>query len=128
VRKGGRADAVYFVSSGAVEVLLPDSRVRLGRGDFFGEMGLLKGGRRGADVVALTYCQLMVLDDRDFRRFLRTNPTAKAQIDRVAAARARMNAGNDPPFPAVEAKALDAVEVSRADSVRGDDSAIPATQ
>jgi CPA1 family monovalent cation:H+ antiporter len=128
VRKGGRADAVYFVSSGVVEVLLPDSRVRLGRGDFFGEMGLLKGGRRGADVVALTYCQLMVLDDRDFRRFLRTNPTAKAQIDRVAAARARMNAGNDPPFPAVEAKALDAVEVSRADSVRGDDSAIPATQ
>jgi monovalent cation:H+ antiporter, CPA1 family len=65
--------------------------VRLGRGDFFGEMALLSGGRRTADVIAIGYCQLLVLSSADFRRFLDTNPEAKAQIDRVVEARATMN-------------------------------------
>jgi monovalent cation:H+ antiporter, CPA1 family len=65
--------------------------VRLGRGDFFGEMALLSGQPRTADVIAMGYCQLLVLSAADFRRFLATNPAAKAQIDTVTAARATMN-------------------------------------
>jgi monovalent cation:H+ antiporter, CPA1 family len=91
IRQGDRGTQVFFISSGAVEVILPKEKVRLGRGDFFGEMALLSGGRRTADVIAIGYCQLLVLSSADFRRFLDSNPEAKAQIDRVVEARATMN-------------------------------------
>ena len=91
IRKGDRGTHVYFISSGAVEVVLPQWKVRLGRGDFFGEMALLSGRRRAADVVALGDGQLLVLSAADFRRFLAANPSAKAEIDRIVAARTLMN-------------------------------------
>ena len=91
IRQGDRGTHVFFVSSGAVEVMLPEEKVRLGRGDFFGEMALLSGRRRTADVIAMGYCQLLVLSATDFRRFLAANPTAKVQIDSVAEARTVMN-------------------------------------
>jgi monovalent cation:H+ antiporter, CPA1 family len=69
-----------------------DQRVRLGSGDFFGEMALLSRRRRQADVVALGYCRVLVLSVSDFRRFLREYPEAEAEIDHIAAARARENA------------------------------------
>jgi CPA1 family monovalent cation:H+ antiporter len=91
IRKGERGDSAFFISSGAVEVSLPSHKVRLGRGDFFGEMALLTGRPRVADVTALSYCQLLVLTKRDFERYLGKHPRAKAEIDRVAEARAAMN-------------------------------------
>ena len=45
IRKGDRGRGMFFISSGAVEVVLPHERVRLGSGDFFGEMALLDHGR-----------------------------------------------------------------------------------
>jgi CPA1 family monovalent cation:H+ antiporter len=91
VRKGERGDAVFFIVSGAVEVIRPDGPVRLGSGEFFGEMSLLSGRPRQSDVVALTYCQLLVLRRSDFERFMNANPEARATINRVAAARLAMN-------------------------------------
>ncbi|HLJ20871.1 MAG TPA: cation:proton antiporter, partial [Stellaceae bacterium] len=91
VRKGERGDAIYFIASGSVEVILPERNVRLGTGDFFGEMALLSGRPRRADIVALTYCQLLILRRSDLERFMAANPEAKATIDRVAAARLAMN-------------------------------------
>jgi len=91
VRKGERGDAIYFIASGAVEVILPERRVRLGSGDFFGEMALLSGRPRQADIVALTYCQLLILRRSDLERFMAANPEAKATIDRVVTARLAMN-------------------------------------
>jgi len=91
IRKGERGNAMFLISSGAVEVVLPNDRVRLGSGDFFGEMALLSGRRRQADVVALGYCRVLVLSAADFRRFLRDFPSAKAEIDRIAEERARAN-------------------------------------
>jgi CPA1 family monovalent cation:H+ antiporter len=91
IRKGDRGNAMFLISSGAVEVVLPNDRVRLGSGDFFGEMALLSGRRRQADVVALGYCRVLVLTAADFRRFLRDYPRAKAEIDRIADERARAN-------------------------------------
>jgi len=70
---------------------LPARRVRLGSGEFFGEMALLSGRPRQADVVALTYCRLLVLRKTDFERFLAANPEARATINRVAEARLSMN-------------------------------------
>jgi len=72
-------------------VVLPNGRVRLGSGDFFGEMALLSGRRRQADVVALGYCRVLELSAADFRRFLRNYPRARAEIDRIAEERTRAN-------------------------------------
>ena len=57
IRRGDRGDAVFFIVSGAVEVALPAGPVRLGSGEFFGEMALLSGRPRQADITALTYCR-----------------------------------------------------------------------
>ena len=91
IRKGERGNAMFLISSGAVEVVLPNQRVRLGSADFFGEMALLSGRPRQADVVALGYCRVLVLSAADFRRFLRDYPRARAEINRVAKERARVN-------------------------------------
>jgi monovalent cation:H+ antiporter, CPA1 family len=96
IRKGERGTEMFLISSGAVEVVLGDQRTRLGSGDFFGEMALLNRRRRQADVIALGYCRVLVLSVAEFGRFLREYPKAKAEIDRVAAARARENAERAP--------------------------------
>jgi CPA1 family monovalent cation:H+ antiporter len=91
LREGERADAVYFIASGAVEVRLAQQRIQLGSGDFFGEMALLTRQPRRADVVALTYCRLLELGRADFEKFMAENPDARAEINRVALARLEMN-------------------------------------
>ena len=95
IRKGERGDSAFIISSGAVEVMLPGRAVRLGCGEVFGEMALLTGNPRLADVVSLGYCQLLVLTKRDFQRFLAKHPHAKAEIERVATERAITNTGQD---------------------------------
>jgi monovalent cation:H+ antiporter, CPA1 family len=94
IRQGGPGDGVYFIASGAVEVVLPDRRIQIGSGAFFGEMALLSGRVRQADVIALTYCQLLVLRRSEFEQFMRENPDARAAIVRVAKARQLTNLSN----------------------------------
>lgn len=48
---------------------------RFARGAYFGELALLNGGRRTADVVAVTPMELLVLDAREFRSMLTTTPS-----------------------------------------------------
>jgi CPA1 family monovalent cation:H+ antiporter len=99
VRRGDRGDCMYFVSSGAVQVEVPGrpTPIRLGSGEFFGELALLYDQPRSADVRALGYCQLLVLDDKDFERLRRTDPEINAHIEAVAASRL---GGWSPPTPA----------------------------
>jgi CPA1 family monovalent cation:H+ antiporter len=87
VHKGERGDAMYFISSGAVEVRVAPTPVHLGSGDFFGELALLLADRRNADVVALGYCQLLSLSARDLHRLFGTEPALRDQIHAVAQAR-----------------------------------------
>jgi CPA1 family monovalent cation:H+ antiporter len=91
LKTGDRADAVYFIASGAVEVRLPGQRIQLATGAFFGEMALLTNQPRRADVVALTFCRLLVLSRADFEKFMAENADARAEINRVAQARLEMN-------------------------------------
>ena len=91
VRKGDVGGSVFFIGSGAVEVILPHRRVQLGTGDFFGEMALLTGQPRTADIVAQTYCRLLELRKMDFDRFMANNPRAQAEITRVAETRVTHN-------------------------------------
>jgi CPA2 family monovalent cation:H+ antiporter-2 len=91
IRKGDRPDGIYFISSGSVEVSVKDQRIKLGPGEFFGEMALLRGTRRSADVTAIDYCQLLLISARDFRLFVRRNPALMAELDRLAEERSEMN-------------------------------------
>ncbi len=83
VRRGERGDTVYFISSGAVAVSVPglETPIRLGTGDFFGEIALVLEQPRNADVRAIAYCQLLLLDKRDFNRLYSSDPDLKAHID-----------------------------------------------
>ena len=44
VRRGEPAHSMYFIAAGEVEIELPDERVRLGGGQFFGEIAVLAPG------------------------------------------------------------------------------------
>jgi CPA2 family monovalent cation:H+ antiporter-2 len=104
LRVGDRGDGMYFIASGAVEVQLENGDVRLSAGSFFGEMALLTGGRRTADVVAVDFCQFLVLERRDFNIFMSRHPALRAAVSDLARERSEMNvarrvdttAGNEP--------------------------------
>jgi CPA2 family monovalent cation:H+ antiporter-2 len=87
IRRGDAADSVYFISQGEVEVAVADRQIRLGAGEVFGEMALLSGQPRSADVTALDYSTFAVLSERDFRQLLRKYPDIRAQLTSLAAQR-----------------------------------------
>jgi monovalent cation:H+ antiporter, CPA1 family len=96
IRKGDLGDAVYFIASGTVEVELTGQHIQIGSGAFFGEMALLDGRPRQADVFAVTYCQFLVLRRTDFEQFMRENPDARATIVRTAKARRATDRADHP--------------------------------
>ena len=83
------AFAMYFIATGTVEVDVPGQRVRLGEGAFFGEMAVLRKGRRSADVVALSQCRLLVLEAADLHMLMAKQSTLGAHIRAVAEERLR---------------------------------------
>jgi CPA1 family monovalent cation:H+ antiporter len=95
VREGDQGDACYFIASGAAEVVFPGRRIPLGSGDLFGEMALLSGMTRQADVVAMTYCRLLVLRKLDFDRFMQDNRDIRLVIHKIAASRTTMNRSDE---------------------------------
>ncbi len=84
VRKGQAGDAMYFIASGAVEVQVPPHPVRLGSGEFFGEIALISGGLRTADITALGFCSLLALRADDFQSLLATSPHLREHIHDTA--------------------------------------------
>jgi CPA2 family monovalent cation:H+ antiporter-2 len=86
-RAGDQSDAVYFISKGEVEVSLAGRQLKLGAGDVFGEMALLSGRPRSADVTALDYSKFAMLNARDFRQLLRKYPEIRSQMMQLVARR-----------------------------------------
>lgn len=84
VQKGEPADSMFFIMAGEVEVEVPPHPVRLGPGQYFGEIALLRDTVRTATVKARKECQLLALDAADFRRLLEGHPELKASIAEVA--------------------------------------------
>lgn len=91
IRAGDAADEMYFISEGQVEVAVGGRRIKLGAGDFFGEMALITGEPRSADVTALDFSKFATLSARDFRQFLNRFPDIGNQIAALAAERVAMN-------------------------------------
>jgi CRP-like cAMP-binding protein len=85
VRQGTHADAFYVIEQGRATVERDDRRVAdLGTGEFFGELALLRGGRRTASVTAATDMRVQVIPRRHFGDTLRELP-ALARAVRAAA-------------------------------------------
>lgn len=94
IRRGDRATEMYFISSGAVEVLAGGRTIRLDAGSLFGEMALLSGRRRNADISAVDYCKFLVLERRDFNQFTARYPALRSAFIDMANERRRMNEGS----------------------------------
>jgi voltage-gated potassium channel len=100
VRRGDPADAMFFIMGGEVQVDVAPRPVRLTRGQYFGEIALLRDTVRTATVTTLSECQLLSLDVADFRRLLDSNPSLNAAITRTAEARlGELLAGMPPTGP-----------------------------
>src|SRR5438874_7165591 len=95
MRRGEAGDCMYFVVEGEYEVQLQTGPIRLGDGNFFGELALLTGEPRNATVVATQPCSLLALDIVDFHELLARQP----ELARVIRDEARNRLGTDLPRP-----------------------------
>jgi voltage-gated potassium channel len=84
VRRDEPADAMFFIMSGEVEVDVSPEPVRLGKGQYFGEIALIKDTLRTATVTTLSECQMLSLEVHDFRKLIDQYPDLKAAIEHVA--------------------------------------------
>jgi len=74
-KSGDPGEAFFLILDGRVRVeVSPRKRVRLGPGEFFGEMSLLDGGPRTATVAADTDVRMLVIARRDFSLLLSKVP------------------------------------------------------
>ena len=74
-KKGAVGAEFFLVLSGVASCRLGRRQVdQFTTGGYFGELALLHGGIRTADVVALTDMELLVLDRREFQAMLLTTP------------------------------------------------------
>jgi voltage-gated potassium channel len=87
VRRGEVAKSMYFITAGEVEIELPNQRVRLTDGTFFGEIALLHRTKRSGTVTANRKTRLLVLDAQDFHALIDRMPTLAAHVHRTAKAR-----------------------------------------
>jgi len=86
------ADAFYLIRSGMVRVsqLMPSGemvRKYLSRGDYFGEIGLLRAIKRTATCSALDAVDVVKIPVNEFNLMLEKFPDVRAQLEPVAVAR-----------------------------------------
>jgi len=82
--RGDDAEGMYFIADGELRVELPRGQLKLGAGEFFGEVALLKRVRRIGTVTALTRCHVMIIDASDFESLMRRDPGLREQITAIA--------------------------------------------
>jgi voltage-gated potassium channel len=87
VRRGDRASSMYFITAGEVEIELPNQRVRMTDGTFFGEVALLRRTHRSGTVTAMRKTRLLVLDAQDFHALIARMPALAAHVQTTAKAR-----------------------------------------
>lgn len=87
VRTGEAAHAMYFIAEGEVEVTLKKEPVRLGAGQFFGEVAVLRRARRSATVTARKRTSLLVLDAQDLHALMQRDSRIAQRIKEVMAKR-----------------------------------------
>jgi CRP/FNR family cyclic AMP-dependent transcriptional regulator len=90
VKEGAAGTVFYLILDGAVKVVRKGRTVgRLGSGDFFGEMSLLDGAPRTADVVTEAVTRLLSLPQSGFRAAVRSDGRLALRIMEAMAGRLR---------------------------------------
>jgi voltage-gated potassium channel len=84
VRRGDAASSMYFITAGEVEIELPNQRVRLSDGTFFGEIALLRRTKRSGTVTATRKTKLLALDAQDFHALIARMPDLAAHVHKTA--------------------------------------------
>src|SRR5215218_3676002 len=92
ITQGAPADRFFIITKGQVEILLsqPDGQAisvaTMDAGQYFGEIGLLRGGARTATVRAIgeTSVEVVALDRAEFSSLIADSEATKVAIDRVA--------------------------------------------
>jgi voltage-gated potassium channel len=85
LRAGDSAHSMYFIAAGEVDIAIKGKKehVRLGVGQFFGEVAVLRRTRRSATVTALTRTNLLVLDAHDLHALMQRDPRVATRIKDV---------------------------------------------
>ncbi|MFC7703377.1 cation:proton antiporter [Plastorhodobacter daqingensis] len=87
VRRGDTPRSVFFIASGAVEVDTAGQKIRLGRGEMFGQLAMLGRQRRKGQVTVISHSTLLSLDETRFRRLLERQPSLRQAVRDSAARR-----------------------------------------
>lgn len=83
--KGDKADSMYIIEFGHVQVEI-DEPVRLGPGDYFGEMGLLGNTTRNATITTLDEVKLLELTKEDLEELFEEHEILFQEIeDKISA-------------------------------------------
>ncbi|MGC1747571.1 MAG: cyclic nucleotide-gated ion channel, partial [Pseudolabrys sp.] len=85
MRAGEAARSMYFIAAGEVEIEIKGKKehIRLGVGQFFGEVALLRRTRRTATVTAITRTNLLGLDAHDLHALMQRDPRIGERIKDV---------------------------------------------
>jgi CRP-like cAMP-binding protein len=91
VRQGDRGDSFFVVLEGDASVVRPGGlpSIRIGPGDYFGEMALIDGAARSATVVAESGVLCLRLATSPFLKMLRNEPEIAIAMLRQLAGRVR---------------------------------------
>ena len=93
IREGDQDETFFIIEKGTVEVYLLSPHgsrkvlTTLREGDFFGEMALLTGQKRTANVCALTDVRVYRLDKDSFKEILERKPDILDEIGTVLSRR-----------------------------------------
>jgi CPA1 family monovalent cation:H+ antiporter len=84
MRRAAPSNSVFFIASGAVELERAGETWRLGRGEMFGQMGVLMRKSRLAEARAIAPSTLLVLDEARFRRLLERSAALREAVRQSA--------------------------------------------
>ncbi len=84
LRRDSPARNVFFVASGAVELDVAGQTWRLGRGEMFGQMGVLMRRPQRSEVRAIAPSTLLVLDEGRFLRLLKRSKAIQSAVRQSA--------------------------------------------
>jgi hypothetical protein len=87
VREGEVADGIYFIAAGSADVITSDSletKAHLGAGDYFGDLTLMLGERRGGSVRANEFVEAFRLKASDFERIRGSYPELREVLTKAA--------------------------------------------
>lgn len=89
IRRGDEGNSMFIIHKGEVSVRVEDEEevARLGAGDFFGEMALLTGETRTADVVALNDVVVVEITKDALQPILRDHPDLAGAVSAKVLAR-----------------------------------------